>query len=1225
MSKDPGSEEPVRGQETVLEYERNFLKEKQEGTKRPPRALCGLALSGGGMRSATFNLGLLQGLHQLNLLGMFDYLATVSGGGYTGGFWTAWRHHAQKRLKGQKEEPPLFPTRDDRSRGAHLLEVRHLREFSNFLSPRLGLLSPDTGRMMTAALSAIVPALLSTLSLFVLAFLCWYGIAWLLFVGWQKGQPPPLVQLALSGAVMLLMTCAWLNFCERRLLAQEERVKKVRALEIPCPEPTVTPAPAQKGSHYYRNTLLRTSLLVLGVWAWFLYANSEDASVHHGVSLLETRSVVQEKSLHLGERLYVFSPALAWVAAAGVLVLRRWSLSRGMTHQWQCHRESASDRLISRLLILAALWSVFSAFWLTGQVIGQFLKDSPTGQDYQTLLRTGWLGSILALAALFAKVQQLFGRETSKPVKPTWKSKAKAALPQLLAYALLILLALGMVRLLQGTEAQGRHWLGVPLLVAGAITLFTLFFFNPNTVGLHAFYRSRIARTFIGAAHGKAPGQTEPHEDDDLPLNELKYQAGPFHLICCAANDLAPEDPMLNLYRGATSAVLSSEGFSVGEEGRSWKELREAGGRVPSLAAAITASGAALNSHMGSMSMRLGPAVTFLMTAFNLRLGMWWHHPTRAPKLEKNHAWMGAPFYEELFGRSRAQSEHVLLSDGGHFENLALYELVRRRCQFILVADCGMDTEAEFNDLANAVRRMREDFKVEIRIDLSALRPGADGLSRQTIVAGDIEYPDGNTGVLLLIKPSLLGNEPADITHYKARNAAFPHESTGDQFYDEAQWEAYRRLGEHAALTAFRRVSKEMEDLEQQPVASQVFTRARYNWLPVPAGYEERYAHFAAQAASLDTLLQEKSGQKLFRQIFNEITELDEQAKQQFREQPGGLSRRWRRKSRAEEDGAGEQGVPSAPELADALHLLRRALLFMEQVFLAEKLADHYNHPTYTGVMNYFARWAYAPLFRTWWPLLKTQYSPRFTLFLEEHFSLPGMEKEDIGKLTGVQGFAMRCWLEQRGRRPNDFPHERPQDPPESLVSYQLNMPYGGHPQYHIQAAQLIVRTRHDDGRPLRYREGGTNTQLLVWQGDDFYVPPGLWGAGIGRDFLSLLHSDKDLLEHVSDAHEGCLLAVRLLVDQDASAARRKRWADDVQLYRSHGFAEPAQQLQPVLESLEGEFDAHPALDWPGRTGRRWQKYWLVRRFSSTGLMAGYPERATASGDAQASEPPTHH
>lgn len=613
MSDEPDSKEPVSDKRSVREYETNFLKEKQDAVPRPPRSLCGLALSGGGLRSATFNLGLLQGLHQLKLLGMFDYLATVSGGGYIGGFWTAWRHHAKE------EKDPLFPSAGGRSRGTHLEAVRHLREFSNFLRPRMGLLSPDTGRMMTAALSAVIPSLLAALSLIVLALLFWFGLAWLLLVGWQSEQPLPFARLALSGAVMFLVTCALLGFLEWRLLVQDERVKKARS-QSTCAKTTDTPAPARWSFPYFLGDSLLTALFVLGVWAWLLYAYHEDAWVGQGVLL--NVPTLPESGLKLKERFYVFSPALAWVAAAGVLVLRRWLLSRWMM-QPQSQKENAVDRIISRLLILAALWSAISAFWLTGQI----MYDDMQGKSGPALAQTGF---ILALTALFTKVQRFFGSQVSKPVSPTWKSKAKELLPQLLAYAIIVLLVLGMVALLQpATRAEDWRWISVPLLVAGAITLFTLLFFDPNNVGLHAFYRSRIARTFIGAAHGKAPGETELHAEDDLPLDELRYKSGPFHIICCTANDLAPEDPMLNLYRGATSAVLSCKGFSVGGEGEGWEALKGRGVPVPSLAAAMTASGAALNSHMGSMSMRMGPAVTFLMTAFNLRLGLWWPHPIR--------------------------------------------------------------------------------------------------------------------------------------------------------------------------------------------------------------------------------------------------------------------------------------------------------------------------------------------------------------------------------------------------------------------------------------------------------------------------------------------------------------------------------------------------------------------------------------------------------------------
>jgi hypothetical protein len=726
-------------------------------------------------------------------------------------------------------------------------------------------------------------------------------------------------------------------------------------------------------------------------------------------------------------------------------------------------------------------------------------------------------------------------------------------------------------------------------LVAGAvlITVLTLLFFDSNLVGLHAFYRARIARTFIGAAHGEAPGQTEPHSKDDFRLHLQKAQTGPLHLLCCAANDLASQDPIANLFRGADSAVLSCVGFSVGSEYRTWTKIRKEGGLVPTLASTMTASGAAFNSHMGSMSMKLGPAVTFLMTAFNLRLGLWLPHPTRRTRMRwYERLCVGLPFYRELLGRSRVRSHNVLLSDGGHFENLALYELVRRRCRFIVVSDCGMDSDASFNDFANAVRRVREDFGAEIRIDLSRLRASKDKPATQSVVAGDIEYPDGNTGVLLLVKPVLLGNEPADITQYKASNSAFPHETTGDQFYDEAQWESYRRLGEHVALNAFRPILRELESAE--PLApAQIFARARYEWLPVPEGFEERFPRIVDRAASLDSMLQSQEARKLFGEIFKEIGELDLQAKR-FQEGKR-VGRLWPWRGPSEDSDPVEEIQATPQELSDALHMIRRALLLMEEVFLTEDLATHYNHPAYMGLFNYFARWAYAPLVRTWWPLLKTLYSPRFAHFMEERFSLPNAARSDIGQLSDKMktGFAMSCWLAQGGLPPKAE---------EKLISYQLKLPHGSKPQYCIQAAQLIVRTHHQHPRqPLLWKpRGGPEKKVVVWQGDDFYVPPGLWGAGIGEDFLRLVISSPAMCKFVDTLEKGTYLAVRFQVNREVPPARRKRWADDLHLYRSQGFSEPDKELTAWLERLT-VLDEHPAMPWKQQKSQPWQRHWLTR------------------------------
>src|SRR6218665_284180 len=1197
----------------LLAHERRYLEESRRLARQDPspdeasvpvdpsitsprRDLCGLALSGGGIRSATFNLGLLQCLQQMGLLEMFDYLATVSGGGYIGGFWTAWRRYHPGNPAAQ-DTLPLFPMNQEQgARGARIEEVRHLREFSNFLNPQLGWMRLDTGLLIVAALSAVIPSLLAAFSFLVLVLLLWLLLARFLLLGWRDAPPP--VALPASYALMLGVPCGVLFIWEALLWRQGQRVRCNRDRGAPKPED----AQASEGGKFSYS--LHATLLAAGTvtffWGWLVHAHHGYAQEFHGVWLRagpgDTRWM---------ERLYVFGPAAAWLGAAGALLLLRWLGSRFATLWIQRTEWAMVDRVISRLLLLACFWSALSLVWLVGRLLHEFLLlHSQAGAKHlYTSLQTGLAAIVTVLSAWFARLQRLFSRPTSEPGSPTTRRWSKAHLPQLLAYTVLSLSFLGAVLLIFRAKESQEPWLLQLVVAVVAISGFTLLFFDANIVGLHSFYRDRIARTFIGAAHGQGPGQIEPHILDDFPLDRLRPQPGPLHLVCCAANDLASIDPMANLYRGADSAVLSSMGFSVGPEWKSWEEIRQEGGTVPSLASAMTASAAAFNSHMGSRSMKLGPAVTFLMTAFNLRLGLWWPHPTRAMRRWYARLCVGLPFYKELLGRSRARGSDVLLSDGGHFENLALYELVRRRCRFILVSDCGMDSHPSFNDFANAVRRIREDFGVDIRIDLSPLRPDkSTGQSRRTVVAGDIEYPDGSTGVLLFIKPSLLGNEPPDILQYKARNAAFPHETTADEFYDEAQWEAYRRLGEHTALTAFQPVRQEMES-GRMLAAAKLFARARSEWLPVPAGYEARFPSIVDRANALDQLFERPASPNLLPAILKELTELDRHARSSIQSP--------RADERAREREADPKPTPE--ELTDALHMIRRALLFMEEVFLTEDLAAYYNHPAYRGIMNYFARWGYAPLLRMWWPLLKTLYSPRFSLFLEERFSLPSMEREGVGRLYGKEeGFAMSCWMTEGGRKPRSNEH---------LISYRLDLPYGGRPEYPIQAAQLIVRTHHGsdkEGRPLSWcGEEGRERSVVVWQGDDFYVPPGLRDSGIGEDFLRLITSDPGMPENVKS---GSVLAVRLQVNREATAARQKRWADYLHLYRSQGFSEPGPELKRWLSALEPELDKDSAMPWSKQKSEHWTSYWLARIYQPTGNAM---ERRGAPFEAEG-PPPLH-
>lgn len=1225
------AEEPGVRHDGLLEHERKYLEEARwararlsgRGKWRPtdPQLIsargdvCGMALSGGGLRSTTFNLGLLQGLHQLGLLKMFDYLATVSGGGYVGGFWTAWRHyHRQPDAPASHQTPQLFPASEQGARGAQLEEVRHLRELSNLLGPRPGLRSLDMRQLTATVLGALIPTLPAALAFILLAHLLWLLLASALFA--TVGPLPR--RLLVSGGLMMLLTSGGLLLSEWLRSRQERQAKVSRGL------PPEAWAQGPSGFGDYLPPMLLATGLVLVLWAWLI------PGLPHGPWKL-AGPAPETGGLHPRPLLHVFCPAGAWLGAAGLLVTLRWLGSRFMTPWMQSTTLAALDRVIRRLLQLAILWSFFAAFWMAGWLLHDYSRTNKLWLGiggYEDLLKP-LVGTVTALTALFARAQKLLGRRASEPVSPNLKDRAKSRIPQVLAAVILSLIAFGMVLLI--LTAADQHWLGWLMTGAGAITVLMLLFFDPNLMGLHVFYRARLARTFIGAAHGEAPGQLEPHSKDDLPINRLRSLPGPLHLICCAANDLSSVDPLASRDRGADSAVLSPVSFSVGSEWRSWRDIREEGGLVPTLAAAMTASGAAFQSRLGSMPMRQGPAVSFLMTAFNLRLGLWVPHPTRSRGQWYDRMLVGLPFYKELLGRSRARGQEVLLSDGGYFDNLGLYELVRRHCRFILVSDCGMDSDTGFDDLANAVRRVREDFGVEIRIDVSPLRANAEsGLSRQPIVVGDIEYPDGDTGMMLLLTPTLTGNEPPDITQYKARNADFPHETTGDRFYDEAQWEAYRRLGEHVALTVFGPLRGTAD--EYDPSVARLFNRARSEWLPMPDGYEECFSRFAARTAELDAMLQREDAGRLSHEVFKEVGEMDLAAKKQVRMHERMPRRtRWRRPT---EDEDAEARNPSPRELSEALRLLQRALRTMEEVYLAGELATHYNHPAYRGVMNYFARWTHSTLFRAWWPLLKTLGSPRFTHFLEQRFNLPKMSRADVGRLsTAEHGFAMSSWMYQGGRSARDETPEGEyvpgQRPIERLISYQLRMPGTS---YSIQAAQLIARTHNSEtGKPLFWDiDGGGGRQVLVWPSDNFYVPPGLRGVGIREDFLRQLTSSPALLDQrifggESAFSRGMLLVVRILVDRDASAARRNEWADEVQFYRAQGFEEPGPELEQWLCTvIDRELNLYPALPWARREDEHWLPYWLVRTYDPLVWM-NENEGAPSASEAGEHEGPALH
>jgi hypothetical protein len=245
---------------------------------------------------------------------------------------------------------------------------------------------------------------------------------------------------------------------------------------------------------------------------------------------------------------------------------------------------------------------------------------------------------------------------------------------------------------------------------------------------------------------------------------------------------------------------------------------------------AMTISGAAVNPNMGYHS---SPVVMFLMALFNVRLGWWLGNTNKSggdrSLVRRYYQKAGPtlsvlPLLSETFGRTDKDRRFINVSDGGHFDNLGLYEMVMRRCKYIIVSDASADNDFAFDDLATAIDLCEVDLGVKIvfrdgiEIEKRTLDVKKRRLSRKQKevdnlrwAVAEIHYPETplfpkghekegqpdpeHYGWLLYVKPAYRGDEPIELKHYAEAHPTFPHQSTVDQLFDERQFEAYRELG----------------------------------------------------------------------------------------------------------------------------------------------------------------------------------------------------------------------------------------------------------------------------------------------------------------------------------------------------------------------------------------------------------------------------------------------
>jgi hypothetical protein len=335
----------------------------------------------------------------------------------------------------------------------------------------------------------------------------------------------------------------------------------------------------------------------------------------------------------------------------------------------------------------------------------------------------------------------------------------------------------------------------IALLLTSAALIYWLRFVDANQISLHRYYRNRLAETYL-LRRGK------PAALDPQPLSQLRSAnaKAPYHLINATVNLPGSKDPEL---RGRNSDFFLFSRHFCGSPLLGYRETEKMEVKEPGLdlGTAMAVSGAAASAYMGTLSVK---GVAFWLALLNVRLGYWLPNPKKLSEIPDKLGPRPFSLWRELFGGLDEKGNFVNVSDGGHIENLGVYELLRRRCKFIIAVDAEADPDYRFRSLMRLMRHARIDFGIDVRMDLGDLQPIQSGFAKAHFVLGVIDYGDDEQGYLLYIKSSLTGNEPDSLLDYRQDHLTFPHETTADQFFDEAQFEAYRALGEHIGNDLFR-------------------------------------------------------------------------------------------------------------------------------------------------------------------------------------------------------------------------------------------------------------------------------------------------------------------------------------------------------------------------------------------------------------------------------------
>jgi hypothetical protein len=676
----------------------------------------GLALSGGGIRSAAFCTGALQGLAANGVMPQIDYLSTVSGGGYVGAALTVSQPWDGGVL------PFLQKTNDEKTDS---VAMRQLRNNANYLK------------------FGDIKEMLINLAIYLRGL-----VANFIYV------TPVILGLA-------AFTLAWNS--------DFASLSRPELFGLPLP-------------HWF---------IKLGAFAFSILGIVAVICFYGAWALYQSKSAAEELG---GKWTRIASYVLLILGVVIFLELQPFLVSLMVDETGTSTGPSTGDigtildRIIKWFAPLTAVVSFASAF------LGDALKGGETGSGWTAAVRKFLSKAMIWVAglALPLLLWLIYLRIVANGI-----AYSTQACPQLPDTMLATYCNLKSSRLFAHLVEYA------PAVICMLLALCIAFFWNflsPNGNSLHRLYRERLGRAFCFRIKG-----TVSEDMDRVKLSTLATQR-PYHLINTAIN--VQNSGKANA-KGRNADFFLFSPLFIGSEvtdyagtGTVEKVMLDERGVHLDIATAIAISGAAASSNMGTETIK---PMALTLALLNIRLGYWFPNPKLLAANKTTQSSI-AYFVKEAFGRLDENGDIVYLTDGGHIENLGVFELLRRRCKLIVVVDAEADPGMTFPSLIKLQRYARIDLGARIDLQWSQIQavslraqknePGCNQGPHCAI--GKIEYDNGGMGILLYVKSSVTGDENDYIKDYNRRYRAFPHESTGDQFFSEEQFEVYRALGFHA-------------------------------------------------------------------------------------------------------------------------------------------------------------------------------------------------------------------------------------------------------------------------------------------------------------------------------------------------------------------------------------------------------------------------------------------